>query len=51
MGVRLLGSEVLQLSTEKLFEDVEALGIHSELGHLLNDLLQENGLLVVVATH
>ena len=50
MGVGLLGTEVLQLPSQQLLEDIKALGVHLELGHLLNDLLKENGLLVVVAT-
>ena len=50
MGVRLFSSEVVQLPSEKFFEHVESLWIHRELGHLLDYLLEQDGLLVVVAT-
>ena len=39
MGVGLLSTEVLQLPSQQLLEDIKALGVHCELRHLFNNLL------------
>ena len=51
MSVRLFCSEIPQLPTEQLLEDLKPLRVHRELSQLAHDLGEKSSLLVTVSSH